>query len=257
MFKAEPMQANAVTLMDIDDTILQSKRKCGEEGCEPVGYDVHGEPVGFMRRSQRELFDRLSASTTVIPCTARDAATLSRVRLPFESYKICSYGGCILTPEGAVEQRWHTRIKAEAEATLTRLEALERLLLEAASDLKVDARIWNIGDSGIPLYLCAKHHRKDTVELHRLIAPLRENLPAGWTLHYNDSNVAAIPGYLGKEHAARWLLSELLQPALVLGMGDSFVDLPFMGLCHFALIPSQSQIFSHLRDAGHGFPTVR
>ena len=243
--------------MDIDDTILQSKRKCGEEGCEPVGYDVHGEPVGFMRRSQRELFDRLSASTTVIPCTARDAATLSRVRLPFESYKICSYGGCILTPEGAVEQRWHTRIKAEAEATLTRLEALERLLLEAASDLKVDARIWNIGDSGIPLYLCAKHHRKDTVELHRLIAPLRENLPAGWTLHYNDSNVAAIPGYLGKEHAARWLLSELLQPALVLGMGDSFVDLPFMGLCHFALIPSQSQIFSHLRDAGHGFPTVR
>jgi predicted mannosyl-3-phosphoglycerate phosphatase (HAD superfamily) len=71
------------------------------------------------------------------------------------------------------------------------------------------------------------------------------------------SNVAAIPGYLGKEHAARWLLSEVLQPALVLGMGDSFVDLPFMGLCHYAMIPSQSQIFSHLRNAGHGFPSAR
>jgi hypothetical protein len=243
--------------MDIDDTILQSIRKCGEEACEPVGYDIHGEPVGFMRRSQRELFNRLAASTTIIPCTARDASTLSRVRLPFQSYRICSYGGCILTPDGTVEQQWHARISGEAAATLAPLEALERLLLEAAADLKVNARIWKIGDNGIPLYLCAKHHTKDTLELHRLIQPLRENLPVGWTLHFNDSNVAAIPGYLGKEHAARWLLSEVLQPALVLGMGDSFVDLPFMGLCHFAMIPSQSQIFSHLRDAGHGFPTVR
>jgi hypothetical protein len=251
------MQSNAVTLMDIDDTILQSKRKCGEEDCEPVGYDIHGEPVGFMRRSQRELFDRLTASTTVVPCTARDVATLGRVRLPFPSYKICSYGGCILTPEGTVEPRWHTRISTEATATLGRLEALERVLLAAAADLRVDARIWKIGDNGLPLYLCAKHHQKDTAELHRLIAPLREVLPEGWTLHFNDSNVAAIPGYLGKEHAARWLLSEVLQPALVLGMGDSFVDLPFMGLCHFAMIPSHSQIFSHLRDSGHGFPSKR
>ena len=234
------MQAHAVTLMDIDDTILQARRKCGEEACEPVGYDIHGEPVGFMRRSQRELFDRLAASTTIVPCTARDAKTLGRVRLPFDSYKICSYGGRILKPDGTVEESWHTRISAEATA---------------AADLKVDARIWNISEDGLPLYLCAKHHQKDTTELHRLIAPLRANLPAGWTLHFNDSNVAAIPGYLGKEHAARWLLSEVLQPALVLGMGDSFVDLPFMGLCHYAMIPSQSQIFSHLRDSGHGFPS--
>ena len=251
------MQSQAVTLMDIDDTILQARRKCGEEPCEPVGYNIHGEPVGFMRRSQRELFDRLAASTTIIPCTARDAQTLARVRLPFHSYKICSYGGCILKPDGAVEESWHARIRVEAGATLGRLEALERLLLEAAADLQVDARIWNIGDNGLPLYLCAKHHQKDTAELHRLIAPLRANLPQGWTLHFNDSNVAAIPGYLGKEHAARWLLSEVLQPALVLGMGDSFVDLPFMGLCHYAMIPSHSQIFSHLKDAGHGFPSAR
>jgi hypothetical protein len=249
------MQAHAVTLMDIDDTILQARRKCGEDGCEPVGYDIHGEPVGFMRRSQRELFDRLAATTTIVPCTARDAKTLGRVRLPFHSYKICSYGGRILKPDGTVEESWHTRISAEATATLSRLEALERLLLEAAADLHVDARIWNISEDGLPLYLCAKHHQKNTADLHRLIAPLRENLPAGWTLHFNDSNVAAIPGYLGKEHAARWLLSEVLQPALVLGMGDSFVDLPFMGLCHYAMIPSQSQIFSHLKDAGHGYPS--
>jgi hypothetical protein len=248
------MQENAVTLMDIDDTILQARRKCGEEPCEAVGYDIHGEAVGFMRRSQRELFDRLASSTTIIPCTARDAATLGRVRLPFHSYKICSYGGCILTPEGAVEERWHARIGAEAAATLGRLEALERLLKEAAADMQVPARIWNIGDNGTPLYLCAKHPQKNTAELHRLIAPLRANLPTGWTLHFNDSNVAAIPGYLGKEHAARWLLEEVLHPRLVLGMGDSFVDLPFMGLCHYAMIPSQSQIFSHLRSAGHGFP---
>jgi hypothetical protein len=251
------MQTHAVTLMDIDDTILQARRKCGEEACEPVGYDIHGEPVGFMRRSQRELFDRLAASTTIVPCTARDAKTLGRVRLPFDSYKICSYGGRILKPDGTVEESWHTRISAEATATLSRLAALKRLLLEAAADLKVNARIWNISEDGLPLYLCAKHHHKDTAELHRLIAPLRANLPAGWTLHFNDSNVAAIPGYLGKEHAARWLLSEVLQPALVLGMGDSFVDLPFMGLCHYAMIPSQSQIFAHLRDSGHGFPSAR
>jgi hypothetical protein len=250
------MQSVAVTLMDIDDTILQARRKCGEEPCEPVGYDIHGEPVGFMRRSQRALFDRLAASTVIVPCTARDAQTLGRVRLPFQSYKICSYGGCILKPDGSVEERWHERISAEAAATLSRLESLEQLLQQAAADLKVDARIWNIGDNGMPLYLCAKHRQKNTGELHRLIEPLRAHLPTGWTLHFNDSNVAAIPGYLGKEHAARWLLSEILQPALVLGMGDSFVDLPFLGLCHYAMIPGQSQIFSHLREAGHGFPTV-
>jgi hypothetical protein len=239
--------------MDIDDTILQARRKCGDEACEPAGYDINGAPVGFMRRSQRELFDRLSASTTIIPCTARDAKTLSRVALPFESFKICSYGGVILTPEGTVEERWHSRISASAASNLPTLLGLEALLKSAAADLNVDARIWNITDAGFPLYLCAKHHQKNTQDLHRLIEPLRSNLPDGWKLHFNDNNVAAIPAYLGKEHAAQWLLSEILNPALVLGMGDSFVDLPFLGLCHFAMIPPQSQIFSHLRGQNHGF----
>lgn len=231
-----------LTLADIDDSILQSGRKSGNGPLEAVAVDKAGQPCGFMRPEQRALFDQLNATTTLVPNTARDSKTLARVQLPFSSWKICSYGGLILRPDGQPESRWQDHITAEVERNKEVVAEQERYLDEGAARLGIDVHRWCLVDGGNRLYLVAKHKQRNAAELALLRDVVSKTLPSDWQLHYNDNNLALIPSFLGKEKAATWLINEL-KPTLVLGLGDSLIDLPFMGGCHYALVPTHSQIF--------------
>ena len=63
-------------------------------------------------------------------------------------------------------------------------------------------------------------------------------------LHRNGRNLALLPAYTSKKRAVEHIknLLDIRPDDLVLGMGDSLTDLPFMRLCQFGIIPVGSQI---------------
>ena len=72
-----------LTFLDLDDTIFQTERKCPPDVALEVGaLSKTGEPLSFTTPAQRTLLEWLLGTTTVIPTTGRDAASLSRVQLP-------------------------------------------------------------------------------------------------------------------------------------------------------------------------------
>lgn len=249
---AEPVfkSAQIIILLDLDNNILQSRRKCVSP-IQAVAYKTNGEACGYMTAPQLSLFYWLNETALVIPNTARDVETFRRVNLPFKSYSICSFGGVILSPDGTIEAGWQQIIKARADACKQHLIDAYGKLSALASQRHFDIRSRLIEDGGMPLYVSVKHNQNRNEELVELGVLIKPFLPDAWTVHFNDNNLAVFPDFLGKEKASRWLLENCLKPsteAVVLGSGDSFTDLPFMAQSDFALMPTGSQIFSSLEN---------
>lgn len=239
--------ADVIVLLDLDNNIFQSERKCPEGDKTAVAFRTSGEACGFMTPSQQTFFNWLSATALVIPNTARDTATFRRAHLPFKSYSICSFGGVILQPDGNVEKTWHQLIATEAASDKVILQKLHGELLSIAAKRRFDIRARLIEDQGLTLYISVKHNNHLNHELVELGQALQECLPKDWTVHFNDNNLAIFPQFLGKERASKWLLENRIKTtkeAVIIGSGDSFTDVPFMAQSHFALMPAKSQIFS-------------
>jgi hypothetical protein len=247
----EGLAANVIVLLDLDNNIFQSERKCPEGDITPVAYKTSGEACGFMTPQQQTFFNWLSATALVIPNTARDTATFRRALLPFNSYSICSFGGVILQPDGNAEQAWHQLIAAEADQAKEILEEIHTRLLQIASARDFDIRARLVEDQGLTLYISVKHNNHLNHELVDLGQAVQEYLPNDWTVHFNDNNLAIFPQFLGKEKASSWLLANrinLAKDTVIIGSGDSFTDVAFMAQCHFALMPAKSQIFSGVQQ---------
>ncbi len=239
--------ADVIVLLDLDNNIFQSERKCPEGEITAVAFKTNGEACGFMTPSQQTFFNWLSATALVIPNTARDTATFKRAHLPFKSYSICSFGGVILQPDGKVEDAWHKLIAQEAASEKVFLQKVHAELLSIAATRRFDIRARLVEDQDLTLYISVKHNNHLNHELVELGQAVQEHLPKDWTVHFNDNNLAIFPQFLGKEKASKWLLENLIKPAkeaVIIGSGDSFTDVPFMAQSHFALMPAKSQIFA-------------
>lgn len=230
--------------VDLDDTLFNSERKAAPGGrVAAVGRD--GAPLSYQSARQEAFLREVLGRAVVVPTTGRNEAALRRVVLPLPGWAVCSFGGLILTPEGTPEPRWHAMVAAESERARSDIEAIVRGALIIAGEAGMDVRASVVCDAGLPLYASVKHNAHDEAELAYVAEGVRAMLPFGWSLHLNGNNLAAMPGFLGKEKAVRWLLDNVATDAtLTLGVGDSLTDVGFMGLCDFAIAPTaHSQIF--------------
>jgi hypothetical protein len=236
--------------LDLDDTILQTRRKCPPgEALHPAAVARDGGPLSFMTERQRRLLGLLTEAATVIPTTARNLAAFRRVRLPFSDLAILDFGGVILRPDGAPDPGWDAIIRPPAQAgaaALNREWDDVRRFIELRR-LGVVARL--VSDFDMPLYLVLKHPDGDERALETV---LREHWgavdPARFFLHLNSNNLSLVPRFLGKERAVRHVLDHLLGPGPVLtvGVGDSLTDAPFLALCDYALLPRGCQLAAAL-----------
>lgn len=245
--KTSYQTANVIVLLDLDNNIFQSERKCPEGEKTAVAFKTNGDACGFMTPKQQTFFSWLSETSLVIPNTARDTATFRRAHLPFNSYSICSFGGVILQPDGNVEEAWHQLIAAEAACAKEVLKEIHTKLLHIATVRNFDIRARFVEDQGLPLYISVKHNNHLNSELVDLGQAVQGYLPKDWTVHFNDNNLAIFPQFLDKEKASKWLLENRIKATkdtVIIGSGDSFTDVPFMAQSHFALMPAKSQIFS-------------
>jgi hypothetical protein len=246
----------AIALVDLDDTLFQTLRKCPADvphgELTAIGFARDGSPLCYATPRQRTLIAWLTETAHFVPVTARGLDALRRVRIPF-THAICAHGGVILDARGEPDPAWTAHIAREAGAHAAALATVAQAVTRGARALGVElsVRVLREGDTG--LYVLVKDPDADAARLADCVERIAFAVPAHWTIHRNDNNVAIMPPYLGKEHAVARLLPELQRrypKAPVIGIGDSLTDAPFMSLCDFAMTPTGSQLAKSFRMAG-------
>lgn len=238
----------ALVLVDLDDTLFQTLRKCPPDvpadALRALGFGRDGAPLGFATPRQGRFLSWLGEAALIVPVTGRGSDALGRVSIPFGA-AICAHGGVILDEDGEADADWTGHIAREAAPHAAKLAALERSATEIAGQLEVPLRARTLSEQGAGLYVLLKHADGDAAALDRVVDRVVPLVPPGWTVHRNGNNAALMPPFLGKAQAVRALLPRLRDrhpDAPVIGIGDSLSDAPFMALCDYAMMPSGSQL---------------
>lgn len=236
-----------LVFVDLDDTLFQTARKMAEGALRTTAtLDVHGQPNGYMSPVQHTFINWLLATTDVVPVTARSVEAYSRVKLPFTEGAICSHGGVMLLPDGALDQTWHGQMAEILWTFQERLPALSETTLQIGKELGYSLRGWVVEEEGLRHYVVTKHNESDDSVLTEVLAEVRSRgLLEGMHIHANSNNLAFLPNGLAKRLAVQeWLRRdrEVYGERPVLGFGDSITDLGFMDLCHMWATPARSQL---------------
>lgn len=237
-----------LTFLDLDDTVFQTRRKCpGGAPLVVATVSRDGSPLSFMTEAQRTLVDWLVRTTTVIPTTGRCHDALRRVQIPFEHGAIVDHGGAIVGPGGELDRAWDERVAAilarSHHAIVRARETLDALEVREALGL----RVRTVTDFGRDIYVVAKHASADPGALATARAACDDLVSREPALRLvaTDNNLALLPREIRKEAAVRHVRERLAKKTLLtLGVGDSLADLAYMLDCHFAMLPSRSQIVS-------------
>ena len=226
---------------DLDDSLFQTRRKCPlQADLFEAALDRQGEPLPDFTGQQKALMTLLQQGT-LIPVTGRNTAALERVKLDFRSYRITSHGALILDEDGQPDQQWLNLIGEQHRQWQHHMQAALAWIERSSAGLAVRHRI--IEDQGLPVYVSIKGDETALADLEqRVHETWGKN---GSQVHRNGQNMALLPPFARKERAVEFVMRRLqlngVDP-LFIGLGDSLTDAPFMQLCHYALIPRQSQI---------------
>lgn len=239
-----------VLFTDLDDTLFQTARKITEPVCESrlaaVATNGHHS---YMTKSQAALAQWLQETTEMIPVTARSTEALSRCRIPFTSWKIAANGAVILDSADRVDSDWSTHIGHISNSFRHTLEALDAETLSRNSDGRF--RHWIVYEQNRPIYFCVKSNG-DERWLDDLVESLVSMAGQDFLHHRNGNNMSFTPQSISKRAAVAFIIEKNpdIQDKIILGMGDSLTDLPFMGLAQMMLIPPGSQIDTVFRGEG-------
>ncbi|WP_342658721.1 hypothetical protein NPJ82_06305 [Sphingomonas sp. NY01] len=242
----------AIALVDLDDTLFQTRAKCPEdladEALTPIGFAVDGAPLSYATPRQMRFIEWLAETTHLVPVTGRSLDALRRVNVPFAA-GVCAHGGVVLGEDGEPDEGWAAEIARAAADHAGALDGYAAAIAHEAEAQGVPLRVRVLEEAGVPIYTLAKHPEADHNALFKVVDAAIPDVPAGWTLHRNGNNVAMMPPYLGKANAVAHLLPGLrarFPEASVIGVGDSLTDAPFMALCDFAMLPTRSQLADRL-----------
>lgn len=244
----------AIALVDLDDTLFQTLRKCPPdvpaERLTPLGFAKDGSPLSYATPRQMSFLSWLAETTHLVPVTARSLDALRRARIPFRA-AVCAHGGVVLDENGEIDAGWAETVAGKAAQHAEELAGLAAAIATEAEarGVPINARVLTEGP--LPLYTLAKHADMDHAALFAVVDAAVPSLSPGWTDHRNGNNVALMPPYLGKRHAVEYILPALrarFPDAPVIGIGDSLTDAPFMSLCDFAMMPARSQLAGAMFD---------
>jgi hypothetical protein len=246
---------SAIALVDLDDTLFQTRRKCppelGDEQLVPLAYARDGSALSFATPRQARFLRWLSETTHLVPVTARSLDALRRVQIPHAA-AICAHGGVILDQTGAIDEEWRAHVAGQAAPYARTLADMAEAISNESVGRSEPLSVRVLSEGGTALYVVAKHPEADVLALNGVVDAALPELPAGWTEHRNGNNVALLPPHLGKDRAVRHILPSLqarFPDAPVVGVGDSRTDAAFMRLCDFAMLPTGSQLAAELLDA--------
>lgn len=245
---------------DLDDTLFQSARKSPpQEGWQPLAFLKNGEAICWASPKQQAFLDWIQhGKALLIPVTARNLDAFLRVRLTFRGPAIIDYGAVILNPQGQPDTDWLAQSQTLAQAALPALLRWQSFLEGENKSLQGDVTVRLISDFETPFYVAAKSATNRCELVQDLALRCQQALDTAalpaMTLHCNHNNLALLPPWLDKGRAVRRVLAQCEAehgPALSLGMGDSLIDLSFLRVCDYRLVPGGTQLDALLARAGN------
>lgn len=236
------MSRSVYIFTDLDDTLFQTRGKCGAGELYDAAYDKDGGVLSYHTEEQRALLG-LFRDATLIPVTGRNLDALNRVRsLEFPWMRVTSHGALVLDDKERLLPSWERVLEAEMPVWKARFEEAvdyARVLIERGG-LSLRAKV--IHDRDIPAYVSIKGDSDE-------VAQIAETFRSFWregVIHRNGHNMALLPSFACKARAVGHIMGiireQALSPPLFVGVGDSLTDVPFLKLCHFAVTPQGCQI---------------
>jgi len=230
-----------IIFSDIDDTLIQTKKKCPPNA---LLYPAGPKSSSYYSEQQRKLTEWFGHAR-IIPVTGRDSEALSRVSFAFDHEKIVDHGALILNTDGSLDKIWLEHINDDMLQWRRFLYDLCDRIEKKIKKLSLSLRCHVLSDHGFACYISIKGIAKHFRILDEEVAAHKAFHPAA-VVHENGENMALLPHYTSKSRAVQYLIDRYkteIEHPLFIGAGDSRSDKAFMALCHYQLIPSESQIF--------------
>lgn len=235
-----------IFLTDLDDTLFCSMRKV----TGPVGPAVTTAKNGHhshMIPAQEGLWSLMRRADEVIPVTARSSDAFGRVHLDFGSKRaVLANGAVLLDDRGLPDPDWLAYSSAIGRGAERLMEEMRATIGEEYGDA---VRTWIVREYDAPVYLCAKMNAEDPDLIRTGMAEIGALLTERFDLgafqpHVNGNNLSLTPEGISKQAACAHLIDRLgdRSDLILIGVGDSLTDLPFMRGCDFMMTPSGSQI---------------
>ncbi len=244
--------ARPVVFADLDDTLFMSIRKIpddAKEGLQLVSEADNGNH-SYQTLKQQNLFAWLTATTTIVPVTARSTRSFAKVKLDFgKNFKIVANGAVVIKPDGEIDRDWHEILLSEITPLSKSILEIEENCKKIADELGIMVRCPQAAENGIRHSVIVK--QDDAVSEYRLHEILdRVEIPEDWTKHLNGNNLAFTVPAVSKKRAVEYVMKQLpdLDTTTTIGMGDSFTDMPFMSLCDLFVTPLHAQVLTALRS---------
>ncbi|GGR07861.1 hypothetical protein GCM10008957_20700 [Deinococcus ruber] len=172
--------------------------------------------------------------------------------LPFTSWRVLDHGLTILTPQGEPEPQWTGQASGHLHSLRQTLEDGTAHILPHAQ--RLGCRLTRHTAHELPFMSVLKHPDADPHALAEVQRHWEEWLTqtggAALQVIANANNVSLLPASLGKAQAVMYLRRTYFSDAaLVLGLGDSLSDVPFLNACDFALTPPGGQLLRSVTAA--------
>ncbi len=242
--------------LDLDDTLFQTLRKC------PLGADdpklqaraslADGKANSYATHKQQWLWQWLAQGFKIVAVTGRDSLAFNRVTLPFQEEVVLNHGAVILTKQRTIDQAWMAYMQQHLPVYHEKLLDLWQAIV-AYCHQYTGFKTRLVEDFDITWYGVIKNIVATEIALTPLLNDIIKMHPhiqdGSLYWHLNGNNLAVLPKIINKESAVSYLMAEYKKhhPDLItFGAGDSHTDAAFMGLCDYALIPNNTQLFNTL-----------
>lgn len=245
------MKSNAIVFTDLDDTIFSTIRKQESKDIENFklgSIDSTGNPSGYLNPVQQAFFEHLKMMGKIMPVTARTTNALDRAILFEKGSDAIWYHGAIIRYNGIIDEEWYNRSVKILKNATNSFEAMLKFLKEKDVNDYFNISCSTYDDlEGLPLQVLVRSNDKgnlDEKEVANLINELDMN---DLYCHMQRSYITFLPKGVSKREAVKYLIDKE-NFDMTIGCGDSDVDLDFMSLCDYAVIPKKSFLFKNLNE---------
>jgi hypothetical protein len=213
----------ALVAVDLDQTVVYSRRSAGEAGPSVVVEHLDGAPLSSMTVGAAAAYEALAARHLVVPVTTRTVAQYQRITLPAPAaYAVCANGG-VLLHDGVADRDWAAWVGTVVAAAAPLPQVTARL---AAVEGEPWVRLVRTAED-LFAYLVA--HSREQIPDDWLAELVLELAGLGWGVSVQGRKVYAVPAGLSKASAVDRLAGRL-GTDLLLAAGDSLLDRPLLEL---------------------------